>query len=97
MAGSGQMRKLARMKLGVIADIHGNEVALRAVLKDADRVGVDRWSASWLLLEDDGDPLNVTHLAAPFDVDAVVGDLRQRRHPNAEYITSILTAQAVSG
>lgn len=48
-------------------------------------------AASWLLLEDDGETLTVTHLAAPFDVDAVVGDLRRRRHPNAEYITSILT------
>ncbi|HYK30524.1 MAG TPA: metallophosphoesterase family protein [Streptosporangiaceae bacterium] len=54
-------------------------------------------AASWLLLEDDGGTVDVTHFAAPFDVDAVVGDLRQRRHPNAEYIASILTAQAVSG
>jgi predicted phosphodiesterase len=34
------------MKLGVIADIHGNEVALRAVLEDATRHQVDRW---WVL------------------------------------------------
>jgi predicted phosphodiesterase len=34
------------MKLGVIADIHGNEVALRAVLGDAARYHVDRW---WVL------------------------------------------------
>jgi len=34
------------MKLGVIADIHGNEPALRAVLDDADRYHVDRW---WVL------------------------------------------------
>jgi predicted phosphodiesterase len=34
------------MKLGVIADIHGNEVALRAVLDDAARYQVDRW---WVL------------------------------------------------
>ena len=33
------------MKLGIVADIHGNEVALRAVLKDAERVGVARWWA----------------------------------------------------
>ena len=30
----------------MIADIHGNEVALRAVLEDAARCGVDRW---WVL------------------------------------------------
>ena len=34
------------MKLGVIADIHGNEVALRAVLGDAARCHVDQW---WVL------------------------------------------------
>jgi predicted phosphodiesterase len=33
------------MRLGIIADIHGNDVALRAVLKDADRLDVDRWWA----------------------------------------------------
>jgi len=37
---------LARMRLGVIADVHGNEVALRAVLDDAASLGVDRW---WVL------------------------------------------------
>ena len=36
---------LIRMRLGVIADIHGNEVALRAVLKDAEHLDVDCWWA----------------------------------------------------
>jgi predicted phosphodiesterase len=34
------------MKLGVIADVHGNDVALRAVLDDAAGYHVDRW---WVL------------------------------------------------
>jgi predicted phosphodiesterase len=34
------------MRLGVTADIHGNEVALRAVLEDAASCRVDRW---WVL------------------------------------------------
>jgi predicted phosphodiesterase len=34
------------MRLGVIADVHGNEVALRAVLADAAGRRVDRW---WVL------------------------------------------------
>jgi predicted phosphodiesterase len=34
------------MRYGVIADVHGNEVALRAVLDDAAGCGVDRW---WVL------------------------------------------------
>jgi hypothetical protein len=34
------------MRRGVIADVHGNDVALRAVLDDAARYRVDRW---WVL------------------------------------------------
>jgi predicted phosphodiesterase len=34
------------MRLGVIADVHGNEVALRAVLDDAAGCQIDRW---WVL------------------------------------------------
>jgi putative phosphoesterase len=51
-------------------------------------------AASWLLIEDDGDAPAVTHRSAPFDADAVVSDLRRRRHPNAEFIASLLTGPA---
>jgi predicted phosphodiesterase len=47
--------------------------------------------ASWLVLEDDGDSVSVTHYSTPFDVDAVVTDLHQRHHPNAEFVSSVLT------
>ena len=30
------------MRVALISDLHGNEIALRAVLADAARVGVDR-------------------------------------------------------
>jgi len=33
------------MRLGIVADIHGNDVALRAVVKDAVREEVDHWWA----------------------------------------------------
>jgi hypothetical protein len=33
------------MRVGVLADVHGNAVALRAVLDDASRYGVERWWA----------------------------------------------------
>jgi hypothetical protein len=65
------------VKLGIVADVHGNDAALRAVLGDADRFGVDG--------------LAVTHRAVPFDAGAVAADLRRRRHPNADYIGSVLT------
>src|SRR5215469_1628258 len=40
------LHRFVRVKLGIVADIHGNDVALRAVLKDAERLEVDRW---WVL------------------------------------------------
>jgi predicted phosphodiesterase len=49
--------------------------------------------AGWLLLEADGEDLAVTHRTVPFDVEAVAADLRRRRHPNAEFVTSVLTGQ----
>ncbi len=49
-----------------------------------------RGSAGWLLVDDEGDRLAVQQHSTAFDVDAVVKDLRQRRHPNAEFVTSIL-------
>lgn len=47
--------------------------------------------ANWLLVEDDGDQLAVTHRGVPYDASAVAADLRHRRHPNAEFVTAILT------
>jgi predicted phosphodiesterase len=50
-------------------------------------------AASWLLLEDVGAGLAVTHRNVPYDVEAVVSDLHRRRHPNAEFVASILTGR----
>jgi putative phosphoesterase len=50
-------------------------------------------AASWLLLDDDGDALAVSHRSAPFDIAAVVSDLRRRRHPNAAFVTAVLTGR----
>jgi predicted phosphodiesterase len=53
--------------------------------------------ASWLLLEDNGDggsALTVEHRAVPFDVAAVVRDLRRRRHPNAAFVESVLDGRS---
>lgn len=63
------------MRLGVISDIHGVDVALRGVLDDGRRLGVDRWWAS----------------SVGFDVDSIVDALERRRHPNREFVTSVLT------
>jgi hypothetical protein len=56
-----------------------------------------RGTASWILLEDDGDALAVRRRSVPFDVDAVVSDLRRRRHPNAEFTASVITGQDPPG
>lgn len=50
-------------------------------------------TTSWLLLEDDGHGPTVTQRTAPFDVNTVVEDLHRRRHPNTEFVASILTGQ----
>jgi predicted phosphodiesterase len=50
-------------------------------------------ATSWLLLEDDGHALKVTQRSVPFDADAVIADLQRRRHPNAAFVTSILTGE----
>ena len=47
--------------------------------------------ANWMLVEDDGEALAVTRRGVPFDVDTVVSDLHRRRHPNAQFVASILT------
>lgn len=58
-------------------------------------VGIPRecGEAGWLLLEDDGSSLLISHHKVIFDVQAVVGDLRRRKHPNAHFVTSILTGE----
>jgi putative phosphoesterase len=53
--------------------------------------------APWLLLEDEGSSLSVTQRRAPYDAGPVISDLRRRRHPNAEFIGSILTGPPAAG
>jgi predicted phosphodiesterase len=109
------------VKMGIIADIHGNDVALRAVLQDARRFGVDRWWALGDLVLFGPRPAEVLellyglpgikmlrgntdryvltgerpapHHGSPYDARAVATDLYGRRHPNAEFVTSVLTGQ----
>jgi hypothetical protein len=40
-----------------------------------------------------GCALNVSVRATPFDVDAVVGDLHRRHHPNAEFVSGVLAGR----
>ena len=50
--------------------------------------------ASWLLLHDgDHGRLTAEHHSVPFDVSAVVRDLHRRRHPNTDFVESVLTGQ----
>jgi putative phosphoesterase len=75
------------MKLGLIADVHGNLAALRAVLVDAEAIGVDRW---WAL----GDL--VLFGSRPVEVLEALAGL-----PNVEYVSGntdryVLTGQQPS-
>lgn len=50
--------------------------------------------AGWLFLTGDGPgDLIVEQHRVPYDVDAVVRDLRRRRHPNAIFVQTVLTGE----
>ena len=55
-------------------------------------VGLPRMSgkASWMLIETSPAGGAVQHRTAAFDVAAVVGALNRRRHPNREFVASVL-------
>ena len=48
---------------------------------------------NWLLLEDNGDAMTATHHSVPYDAQSVAADLHSRRHPNAVFVTSLLTGR----
>jgi predicted phosphodiesterase len=56
--------------VGVITDVHGNRVALDAVLADAASVGIDEW---WVL----GDPIEADLCAGWAVIDGDDVDLRR--------------------
>jgi len=93
--------QLARLLAGAGADIviggHTHSVTdrlaggTRALNPGSTGLPRSRGNASWLLLDDGGETLAVTHRAVPYDAGAVASDLHARRHPNREFVTSILT------
>jgi hypothetical protein len=51
-------------------------------------------TTSWLLLEHTAEAgLTAELRGVPYDASAVISDLRRRRHPNADFVASILTGQ----
>lgn len=48
-------------------------------------------AASWMLFDSRYDGATVGHRAVGFDVAAVVDALYRRRHPNREFIASVLS------
>ena len=57
--GAVQSERINLMKLGLISDIHGNLIALRAVLADAAPLGIDQWWALGDLVALGPDPAGV--------------------------------------
>ena len=47
-------------------------------------------SASWMVIDSGPDGAAVEHRSVGFDVEVVVAALRQRRHPNRDFIASVL-------
>jgi len=107
--------QLGRLLAGCAADIviggHTHRAAdrsigrIRALNPGSTGIPERPGEAGWLLLDLDGDPerlgapkrdcasVGVEHRTVAFDVDAVVGDLRARLHPNAEFLEAILTGR----
>ena len=46
--------------------------------------------ASWMVIDSKADGTEVEHRSVKFDVGAVVDALRRRRHPNRDFIASVL-------
>lgn len=49
-----------------------------------------RGAASWMLIDSDSEKAVVEHRSSDFDIDSVVDALRRRRHPNRDFVTSVL-------
>jgi putative phosphoesterase len=47
-------------------------------------------AASWMLVDADEDGVRVEHRRTPFDTEAAVRDVHERRHPGAAFIEAIL-------
>jgi predicted phosphodiesterase len=82
------------MKLGLMSDIHGNSVALQAVLADANEQKVDRWWVLGDIVALGPDPVGVLEVLAELpDVSCIGGNTERyvltgdRPHPSFEDAT----------
>ncbi|MGB8860277.1 MAG: metallophosphoesterase family protein [Ilumatobacteraceae bacterium] len=66
------------MKIGLIADVHGNSVALRAVIHDAAACGVTHWWALGDLVALGPDPVGVIELLNGLDELQAIGGNTER-------------------
>ena len=93
--------EVARLLAGVDADWvvggHTHDPTDRSVrgvrVLNPGSVGLPRkpGCASWMVIDSASDGSDVQHRSVEFDVSAVAEALRRRRHPNREFITSVLT------
>lgn len=93
--------KIARLLAGVDADWvvggHTHDPTDREVggcrVLNPGSVGLPRTigAASWMLIDSRDDGASVEHRAVGFDMAAVVDALYRRRHPNREFIASVLS------
>jgi Icc-related predicted phosphoesterase len=93
------------MKLGVVSDIHGNRVALEAVIADAASVGVDRWwvlgdlvddpRAAYAVVHADRHGHHVEHRRVDYYRDAFLRRVLESGHPQHDYIASFQRGEQV--
>ena len=90
LAGSGADVVIGRHTHAVVDRVVGG---IRALNPGSTGLPRPCGLATWLLLEAGGDAVTVTRRSVPFDAGAVAADLRDRNHPNAEFVASLLTGQ----
>jgi hypothetical protein len=54
-------------------------------------------AACWMLIDASASGVQVEHRRVPFDVEATIKDLRQRRYPNANFLATILRGTRAFG
>ena len=60
--------------LGLVSDIHGNSIALEAVIADGERIGVDEWWALGDLVALGHDPIGTLEMLASIRASCISGN-----------------------
>lgn len=81
------------MRVALLSDIHGNSIALDAVLADVKNPFSPDLRASYAILDADGSGYRIQRRRVAYDREAVIAAVQHVRHPAADYITQYMLGQ----